>query len=112
MPSTIASATRFLLLVLAAGLVLPCASLAQKKTDPALDLHGDPLPAGAVARLGTVRFRYAAQAAAYSADGSLLALGGADNQIRLLDPATGREVRRLAGHQARTFSPPADPKNP
>jgi WD40 repeat protein len=75
------------------------------------DLHGDPLPPGAVARLGTVRFRFDATSVAYSADGKLLALGGADNQIRLIDPASGKEVRRLAGHQPRTYQPARDPKN-
>jgi WD40 repeat protein len=75
-----------------------------------VDRHGDPLPFGALARLGTTRFRYAATAVAYSPDGTLLAAGGADNTIRLLDPATGKEVRRLAGHQPRTFRPARDPK--
>jgi WD40 repeat protein len=69
------------------------------------DLYGDPLPPGALARLGTVRFRYAATAVAYSPDGKLLAAGGSDNHIRLFDAATGKEIRRLAGHQARTFAP-------
>jgi WD40 repeat protein len=83
----------------------------QAKDNPGLDRHGDTLPAGALARLGTVRFRVPATAMAYSPDGSLLAVGGSDNQIRLLEAATGKEVRRLAGHQPRTFSPPRDPKS-
>jgi WD40 repeat protein len=78
---------------------------------PAVDRYGDPLPAGALARLGTVRFRYAATSVAYSPDGKILAAGGADNQIRLFDTSTGKEIRRLAGHQPRTFSPPRNVKS-
>ena len=88
---------------------------APKKEEPkpeAKDLHGDPLPPGTVARLGTVRFRYDATSVAYSSDSKLLAVGGADNQIRLIDAASGREVRRLAGHQPRTYHPARDPKSP
>jgi WD40 repeat protein len=85
---------------------------AKPASQPAVkDLHGDSLPTGATARLGTVRFRYAASAAAYSPDGKILALGGGDNRIRLLDAATGKEIRRLRGHQARDFNPPADRKS-
>jgi WD40 repeat protein len=80
------------------------------RTPAPADLYGDPMPPGALKRLGTLRFRYAATAIAYSPDGKLLAAGGADNQIRLFDAATGRETRRLAGHQARTFSPVQDKK--
>jgi WD40 repeat protein len=49
---------------------------------------------------------------AYSKDGTLLALGGSDNHIRLFDATTGKEIRRWTGHQARTFSPPRNVKNP
>jgi RNA polymerase sigma factor (sigma-70 family) len=105
------------------------------------DLFGDPLPPGAVARLGTVRFRHEnwvgpfvlspddrtlAVAAgkslsfwdlatgrlrrrivlpgevgcvAYAPDGKLVAAGCGDCVVRLLDPATGKEVRRFVGHQ-------------
>jgi WD40 repeat protein len=78
----------------------------------AADLHGDPLPAGALVRLGSVRFRAPSASVAYSADGKLLAAGGSDNKIRLLDSATGKIIRELAGHQARTYQPARDAKNP
>jgi WD40 repeat protein len=78
----------------------------------ATDLYGDPLPAGALQRLGTVRFRHNATAIAYSPDGKILASGGRDNVIRLFDAATGQEMRRLTGHKPRSYSPSADIKSP
>src|SRR4051812_26405761 len=64
------------------------------------DLHGDPLPHGAVSRLGSLRLRHAGTvcALAFTPDGKTLASAGADLVIRLWDPATGREKAHLAGH--------------
>jgi hypothetical protein len=58
---------------------------------------GDPLPEGAVARLGTLRYRHAlgVQAVALAADGKLLASSAADGSIRLWDPRTGNAVHLL-----------------
>ncbi|MHB1424185.1 MAG: sigma-70 family RNA polymerase sigma factor [Gemmataceae bacterium] len=105
------------------------------------DRHGDPLPEGAIARLGTVRWRHGflIKALAYSPDGKKIAavtdglaltlwdaatgkalcrfpnftqfkrlafspdgkmIAAADNpDCYLWDVATGKEVRRLKGHQ-------------
>jgi WD40 repeat protein len=63
-----------------------------------VDLYGDPLPKGARARLGTVRWTGGgAWCVAFSGDGKLLAAGNADLTARLWDTATGREVRRFQG---------------
>jgi WD40 repeat protein len=62
------------------------------------DAHGDPLPDGALARLGTIRFRdgHASGACALSPDGKLIAVpGNGIRPARLLDVLTGKEVRQM-----------------
>lgn len=76
------------------------------------DIHGDPLPAGAIQRLGTLRFRHDSTAIAYSPGGKFLASGGRGNDIRLFDAVSGKEIRRLVGHRARTYTAPRDPRFP
>jgi hypothetical protein len=74
---------------------------------PRLDVNGDPLPAGAVARLGTTRFllpdrewrfRSRPDTVALSPDGkTIVVLCGNDKGVRVdfLDTSTGKRVRRI-----------------
>jgi RNA polymerase sigma factor (sigma-70 family) len=64
---------------------------------PAVDRHGDPLPAGAVTRLGTLRFRTAHTVSrlAFAADGNTLLGAGWDNIARVWDRSTGKERRKV-----------------
>src|SRR5438105_14735744 len=94
-------------------LVALCAQSASARFP--VDVLGDPLPPGAVARLGTMRFHHhcdsGVTAVTYSPDEKLIAsAGGVDiHTVRLWDAATGKLLQafRLPGffnyHNA--FSP-------
>jgi WD40 repeat protein len=86
-------------LVLAALLLGPAgvsAGPAEKGPAPRLDLYGDPLPDGAVARLGSVRFRHAGLSDYFFLPGGKTALtSGSDRVLRFWNVETGREVRAV-----------------
>ena len=82
--------------------VLVALALEQEKATPRpeaeqrTDLYGDPLPAGAVTRLGTDRLGGAgANALAFSSSGRLFATGGNLGEITVWETSTGKAIRRF-----------------
>jgi WD40 repeat protein len=71
-----------------------------------LDHYGDPLPEGALARLGTARLRHGdgAQEVRFAPDGQTMASAGQDHTVRIWDCKTGKEVRTFAGHKGMVWS--------
>jgi WD40 repeat protein len=80
----------------------------------ALDAYGDPLPAGARARLGTLRWRATdtVQFIAYLPGDKRLLTVSADGTASVWDRATGTEVHHLADKPVPTQGPKAEPKLP
>jgi len=76
------------------------------------DLYGDPLPEGAIARLGTVRFRHGLNIScvSFAPNGKFLATGSYDSSVRVWDRDTGKQRARFqVPHRAQiccnAFSP-------
>src|SRR5262245_26063407 len=69
---------------------------AKKEKKARLDVHGDALPDGALARMGTLRWQVRGKVScvAVSSDGKVLALGAEDGSIALWEMKTGTELRR------------------
>jgi WD40 repeat protein len=70
---------------------------APQAKQPRLDLYGDPLPEGAIARLGTVRLDHGGPVGCllYSHDGKTVISGGSTKTVRWWDVVSGKEVRRF-----------------
>jgi WD40 repeat protein len=101
----------FVALVTAAWLgvsvVAHCDDQPAAKAERKFDRYGDPLPEGALLRLGTIRLRQpmGVECVAVSADGKFVASGGVTS-VRIWDAATGALVREFRpGARALAFSP-------
>jgi WD40 repeat protein len=78
-----------------------------KKQNTRVDLYGDPLPPGAVARLGTLRFRVSGPVTclAFSPNGKILA-SASSQLVHLWEVASGKVVAKFPqAANAVTFSP-------
>lgn len=73
----------------------PAEAPARAKDEPRRDLYGDPLPPGAIARLGTLRFRIPdeVQSLALAPDGKTLAVS-THAELFFLDAASGKRIRQ------------------
>ena len=87
------------LLLLAAVLSLSVTSLESfeptEGATPHTDRFGDPLPVGAVSRLGTNRWRYPPTVGLvqFLQEGRKLLASGEDGVIHISDTATGKEIQ-------------------
>ena len=72
-------------------------AIAKEQRPPRTDRFGDLLPAGAVARIGSVRWWCGRGHCplVYATDGKSLILREARGTVRILDTATGKELRRI-----------------
>jgi WD40 repeat protein len=80
---------------------------ATDRTRVVLDAYGDPLPKGAVARLGTVRLRAAGAAVGLARDGKTIVAVSGGRYVKLWDARTGalREERELPRGSSPFLSP-------
>jgi WD40 repeat protein len=103
------------LLVLTAGGALARAPTDIPRRSPRTDRYDDPLPAGAIARIGSVRWWHGQSGQncplLFAADGKNLVCSE-QNTVRILDTATGKELRRLRhpGGEVTTFALSPDGK--
>lgn len=89
--------SRFLIGAFVIFAFMPSAIWAGDGDKTRTDLYGDPLPPGAVARLGSVRFRFSSYSPCpliFSADGKSL-LAGDGESLLLWDRATGERIRKF-----------------
>jgi WD40 repeat protein len=73
---------------------------------PHLDAHGDPLPHGAMLRIGTTRLHHgdSVNHVAFSPDSKTVVSCSWDGTLRSWDAATGKEIHCFAGHRDAVMS--------
>jgi WD40 repeat protein len=70
----------------------PASPAAAQPAAPRVDRYGDPLPEGAITRIGTNRFVLWGFASAFSPNGWLIAVSGENYPLRVWEAATGKRV--------------------
>src|SRR5262245_3525896 len=83
-------------LALSLGVAAAAGERPEMAPAPRTDLYGDPLPHGAVARLGSARLRHAGLSDFVLLPGGKAVLSaGSDRVLRFWDVATGRQARAV-----------------
>jgi len=80
----------------------------QKQEAPAVDLYGDPLPTGALARLGTARWRHGGITGfvVYLPDGKRLISASHDGVFHVWEYPSGKEIQRFGPGVQEPVPPP------
>src|SRR4051794_19830286 len=94
------------LFVVVVILLVPCVGWSAAPPPMRVDALGDPLPRGALARLGTMRFRQSdcPDAVAISPDGTLAAAASNSSEIYLWELPSGELRGMLHGHRGKVTS--------
>ena len=89
------------------GILIGGAAAAQNKTDR----FGDPLPPGAVARIGTVRFKHAkaVNSVAFLSDGNRIVSSSDDGTVRLWNAQSGALLHTFEGHRGKVAAVAVSP---
>jgi WD40 repeat protein len=74
----------------------------ERTQNPPTDKDGDALPSTTITRLGSLRLQHggAISHLLFTHDGKGLLSAGGEAILRMWDPATGKEIRQFAGHDA------------
>jgi len=103
--------SRRLTLVFGALALVAFAYMGDAQEKMKTDSAGDALPQGAIARMGTLRWRHgeAVSFVAFTGDGKGVVTASNDNIIRLWDRQTGKEIRKFEMPGAAPLQPGARP---